>query len=63
MIILSWDGRPDKWRQVLKGEATCEEMPYETINEYGLYVSYAALAEMGLTLPEDYAARAIDANA
>ena len=47
----------------LKGEATCEEMPYETINEYGLYVSYTALAEMGLTLPEDYAARAIDANA
>ena len=49
--------------KVLKGEATCEEMPYETINEYGLYVSYPAMEEMGLTLPEDYAARAIDANA
>ena len=49
--------------KVLKGEATCEEMPYETISEYGLYVNYTALTEMGLTLPEDYAARAIDANA
>lgn len=49
--------------KVLKGEATCEEMPYETIKEYGLYVSYPAMEEMGLTLPEDYAARAIDANA
>lgn len=49
--------------KLLKGEATCEEMPYETIKEYGLYVSYPAMAEMGLTLPESYAGRAIDANA
>ena len=49
--------------KILKGEATCEEMPYETIKEYGLYVSYPAMAEMGLTLPESYAGRAIDANA
>ena len=49
--------------KVLKGEATCEEMPYETISEYGLYVNYAALTEMGLTLPEELAGRAIDANA
>ena len=38
-------------------------MPYETISEYGVYVNYAALEEMGITLPEDYAARAIDALA
>ena len=49
--------------KVLKGEATCSEMPYETISEYGVYVNYAALEEMGITLPEDYAARAIDALA
>ena len=49
--------------KVLKGEATCEEMTYETISEYGLYVNYAALTEMGLTLPEELAGRAIDANA
>lgn len=49
--------------KVLKGEATCEEMPYETISEYGLYVNYTALTEMGLTLPEELAGRAIDANA
>ena len=49
--------------KVLKGEATCAEMPYETISEYGVYVNHAALEEMGITLPEDYAARAIDALA
>ena len=49
--------------KVLKGEATCEEMPYETISEYGLYVNYTALTEMGLPLPEELAGRAIDANA
>ena len=49
--------------KVLQAEATCAEMPYETISEYGVYVNYAAPEEMGITLPEDYAARAIDALA
>lgn len=39
--------------QILTGEATCEDLPYETIENYGLYVNSNALAAMGLTLPED----------
>lgn len=41
--------------QILTGEATCEDLPYETIENYGLYVNSNALAAMGLTLPDDVA--------
>lgn len=44
--------------QILTGEATCEDLPYETIENYGLYVNSNALAVMGLTLPEDVAQNA-----
>ena len=44
--------------QILTGEATCEDLPYETIENYGLYVNSNALAAMGLTLPEDMAQNA-----
>lgn len=44
--------------QILTGEATCEDLPYETIENYGLYVNSNALATMGLTLPEDVAQNA-----
>ena len=44
--------------QILTGEATCEDLPYETIENYGLYVISYALAVMGLTLPEDVAQNA-----
>ena len=44
--------------QILTGEATCEDLPYETIENYGLYVNSKALAAMGLTLPEDVAQNA-----
>ena len=44
--------------QILTGEATCEDLPYETIENYGLYVNSNALAAMGLTLPEDGAQNA-----
>jgi len=49
--------------KVLKGETTCAELPYETIEEYGIYVNSEALAEMGIELPSDIAARAIESNA
>ena len=49
--------------KVLTGEATCEELPYETISEYGIYVNYEALALMNIELPTDVAEKAIDANA
>ena len=48
--------------RILKGEATCEEIPYETISEYGIYVNSAALADMGIELPEDVAARAVESS-
>ena len=33
-------------------------MPYETIENYGLYINSDAIAAMGLTVPEDVAAQA-----
>lgn len=48
--------------KVLKGEATAEELPYESISEYGIYVNSSALAQMGLTLPEELTEKAIEAT-
>lgn len=48
--------------KVLKGEATCEEIPFETISEYELYVNSDACAALSITLPEELAADAIEAN-
>lgn len=49
--------------KVLKGEATCQELPYETIENYGLYVNKAAIDEMGLELPAEIADNAEDVSA
>lgn len=49
--------------KVLKGEAACQDLPYEVISESSLYVNYEAMEALGLTLPEDMAARAINVNA
>lgn len=49
--------------KVLKGEATCEELPYETVTEYSIYVNNEALAEMSIELPTAIADKALDANA
>ena len=38
--------------KVLKGEAVCADIPYETISEYGCYINSDALAEMNITMPE-----------
>lgn len=48
--------------KVLKGEAACEELPYETISEYGIYINSAALTEMNITLPDDVKAAAVEAS-
>ena len=48
--------------QVLKGEKTCEEIPFETISEYGLYINSAALSEMEITLPQELAEKAIESE-
>ena len=49
--------------KVLKCEATCEELPYETVTEYGIYINSEALAAMSIELPADIADKAIEANA
>lgn len=49
--------------KVLKGEATCEDLPYEVIENYGLYVNSKALATMKLTLPDTIAKNAQDVAA
>lgn len=46
--------------KILTGEAEAADMPYETINEYGVYVNSDALARFAIELPEDIAARAED---
>lgn len=48
--------------KVLRGEASCEDIPYETISEYGIYINSDALNAMGIELPADIAAKAIEAN-
>jgi len=47
--------------KILTGEATASEIPYETISEYGIYVNLAMLKEMGITLPDAIADKAIEA--
>lgn len=39
--------------KVLKGEAKCQDLPYEVIVDYDLYVNSKALATLGLELPAD----------
>jgi putative ABC transport system substrate-binding protein len=46
--------------RVLKGEAAASEIPYEIISESYLYINSSVMAELGLTLPSDMMARAID---
>lgn len=48
--------------KVLKGEATCEELPYETISDYGIYINSAALAEMKITLSDDIKSAAVEVS-
>ena len=48
--------------KVLKGEAKASEIPYEIITEPQLYVNSEALAKFGITLSDELAARAIEAE-
>ena len=41
--------------QVLTGEAVCEDLPYETIENYGLYINSDALSALGISVPSDIA--------
>lgn len=46
--------------KILTGEATCDDIPFEVISEYSTYVNKTALEAMGITLPDDIAAKAED---
>ena len=48
--------------KVLTGEATCQDLPYETIEEYGIYINSDMLDAMGITLPDGIAAKAVEAS-
>ena len=48
--------------KVLTGETTCEDLPFETISEYGIYINSAALSEMSITVPEEVMQKAVEAS-
>ena len=49
--------------RILRGEATAEEIPYETISEYGIYINSAAADANGITIPEEIRDVAIESQA
>lgn len=49
--------------KVLRGEATCRDLPYEIIENFDLYINPVTLDAMGIAVPEDIAAEAIDVTA
>ncbi len=48
--------------KIIKGEAKCDDIPYETISEYGIYINSEALSDMNMTVSEDIAGKAIEAE-
>ena len=38
--------------KIFRGEATCQDIPYETISEYGCYINSEALSAMEIVMPE-----------
>ena len=48
--------------KVLTGEATCQDIPYETISEYGIYINSSSLDAMGIVLPADVAQKAVESS-
>ncbi len=46
--------------KILRGEATCQDLPYETISEYGIYVNAESLDAMGIAVPAAVAERAVE---
>ena len=49
--------------KVIRGEASCAEIPFETVTEYSTYVNADVLNAMGMELPENIAANAEDVTA
>lgn len=46
--------------KILRGEATAEEMNYELISEFGLYVNSAVAENLGITIDEAYLENAVE---
>lgn len=46
--------------QILKGEAKASDIPYETVTEYSTYINSDAASAMGIAVPSDVAAKAIE---
>ena len=46
--------------QILKGEAKASDLPYETVTEYSTYINSDAASAMGITVPSDVAAKALE---
>lgn len=46
--------------KVLRGEATCQELPFETITDFDIYVNKAACAELKIEIPQETAKTAIE---
>lgn len=46
--------------KILKGEATADDMPYETITDYQRYINPDALAHMGIEVPSAVAEQSMD---
>ena len=49
--------------KVLNGEAKCQDLPYEIIVDYDLYVNSQVLTALGLELPADLADTAVECGA
>jgi putative ABC transport system substrate-binding protein len=48
--------------KVLTGASTCDDLPFETISEYGIYVNSEAISALNLTLPDSVAQKAVEAS-
>ncbi|WP_294853151.1 ABC transporter substrate-binding protein [uncultured Oscillibacter sp.] len=48
--------------KVIRGEAACADIPFETIASYSTYVNSDALDGMGITLPADIAQSAVEVD-
>ncbi|BAK97335.1 putative ABC transporter substrate-binding protein [Oscillibacter valericigenes Sjm18-20] len=49
--------------KVIRGEATCDQIPFETIDSYSTYINSDVLDAMGISVPSDIAANAVEASA
>ena len=46
--------------KVLRGEAACQDLPYEIIENYDIYLNPTSLNAMGIAVPDEIAQAAIE---